>query len=153
MSSSIEIFNEAASCKQSLASCGHKQKLTMQQKVCKANKIQENAKEILNGLIHLENIFSWLITITVMCHRSHHFLNCSHDFLDSCQHFSSLLDSCQHFSSLLDSCHHFSSLLDSCQHFSHSSLDFFETFRTTFVASSRRHFDSCKNLDSSHVLF
>ena len=66
---------------------------------------------------------SWLITMIQPCHSSHHYLNCSHDFLDSSRHFSGSFD------------------------------DFFEAVPTTFVDNSQEILDSSQVLDSSHVLF
>ena len=45
------MFNEAASCKRSLTSCGYIDKLTMYGKVCKTKEIKKKAKETLHGLM------------------------------------------------------------------------------------------------------
>ena len=132
MSSLKEIFNEAASCKQSLTSCGYIDKLTMYGKVYKTKEIKKKSKRNTTWFnapdsraVKTNNgkRFSWLITMIQPCHSSHHYLNCSHDFLDSSRHFS-------------DSFH-----------------DFFEAVPTTFVDSSQEILDSSQVLDSSHVLF
>ena len=126
------MFNEAASCKRSLTSCGYIDKLTMYGKVCKTKEIKKKSKRNTTWFnapdsraVKTNNgkRFSWLITMIQPCHSSHHYLNCSHDFLDSSRHFSG------------------------------SFHDFFKAVPTTFVDNSQEILDSSQVLDSSHVLF